>query len=147
MTSSLSVLLVFTFVNAHLSQLVFDDVKNETKVIQDQFQELTGSFGGITQGSKRDIRQNKRNNHGFGEHQHGLGERRAGKGGKANHNNAGSSNSLCGMRFQYVTDGREWLGTIRLRNVDVHRETLIEANFALPQGLNRRVILISPIET
>lgn len=48
--------------------------------------------------------------------------------------------SPCPKKFQYVTDGREWKGIIRLKNVDVNHDTLLEADFLVPgHGGGRRV--------
>lgn len=47
--------------------------------------------------------------------------------------------SPCGKKFQYVTDGREWKGILRLKNVDINRDTLLEVDVVLPQQGNRRV--------
>lgn len=48
--------------------------------------------------------------------------------------------SPCPKKFQYVTDGREWKGIIRLKNVDVNHDTLLEADFLFPaHGGGRRV--------
>lgn len=47
--------------------------------------------------------------------------------------------SPCGKKFQYVTNGREWKGIIKLKNIDVDEDTLLEADFVLPQGTQRRV--------
>lgn len=47
--------------------------------------------------------------------------------------------SPCRNKFQYVTDGREWKGIIRLKNVDINRDTLLEVDFVLPQGAYKRV--------
>lgn len=46
--------------------------------------------------------------------------------------------SPCPKKFQYATNGREWKGVIRLSNVDLSRDLLIEADFALPTGRNVR---------
>lgn len=42
--------------------------------------------------------------------------------------------SPCRQRFQYVTDGREWKGIIRFKNMDLTRDNVIAADFILPQG-------------
>lgn len=47
--------------------------------------------------------------------------------------------SPCGKKFQYVTDGREWKGIIKLKNVDIDRDTLLEIDLVVPQGSQRRV--------
>lgn len=50
--------------------------------------------------------------------------------------------SPCPNKFQYVTDGRQWKGIIRLKNIDVNKHTRIEAEFVLPHGMQRRVIFL-----
>lgn len=47
--------------------------------------------------------------------------------------------SPCAKKFQYVTNGREWKGIIKLKNIDVDEDTLLEADFVLPQGFSRKV--------
>jgi hypothetical protein len=47
--------------------------------------------------------------------------------------------SPCGKRFQYVTNGREWKGIIKLKNIDLNQDTTLQADFVLPQGLQKRV--------
>ncbi|XP_070492215.1 serine protease gd-like [Chironomus tepperi] len=42
--------------------------------------------------------------------------------------------SPCGKKFQYVTDGREWKGLIKIGNADLSRDLVIEADFVLPQN-------------
>jgi hypothetical protein len=46
--------------------------------------------------------------------------------------------SPCPKKFQYVTNGQgtEWKGVIRLNNIDLSRDLLIEADFALPSMRN-----------
>lgn len=41
--------------------------------------------------------------------------------------------SPCGKKFQYVTDGREWKGIIKIANIDLSRDLVIEADFGIPQ--------------
>jgi DnaJ-class molecular chaperone len=41
--------------------------------------------------------------------------------------------SPCPKKFQYASNGKEWKGVIRLNNVDLSRDLLIEADFAVPQ--------------
>lgn len=45
----------------------------------------------------------------------------------------------CAGKFQYVTNGREWKGIIKLKNVNPNVDTRLEAEFVLPQGMQRRV--------
>jgi hypothetical protein len=45
--------------------------------------------------------------------------------------------SPCKAKFQYLTDGKQWKGIIKLKNIDVNQETLVEADFVLPQGQRR----------
>lgn len=56
--------------------------------------------------------------------------------------------SPCKMKFQYATDGREWKGIIKLKNIDLSHDTLIEADFALPfqrnVSTNRNKLLLLP---
>lgn len=40
--------------------------------------------------------------------------------------------SPCKMKFEYVTDGRGWKGVIKLKNIDLSHDTLVEADFLLP---------------
>lgn len=47
--------------------------------------------------------------------------------------------SPCPKKFQYVTDGREWKGIIKLNNVDLNHDLKLEVEFVLPQAANRRV--------
>lgn len=49
--------------------------------------------------------------------------------------------SPCAKKFQYVTNGREWKGIIKLKNVEVNHDTHLEAEFIVPQGSQRRVRL------
>jgi len=44
--------------------------------------------------------------------------------------------SPCGKKFQYVTDGREWKGIIKIANIDLSRNLVIEADFGIPQVRN-----------
>lgn len=44
--------------------------------------------------------------------------------------------SPCGRRFQYVTDGRQWKGVLKIPNINLARGLVIEADFALVQGRN-----------
>lgn len=44
--------------------------------------------------------------------------------------------SPCGKKFQYVTDGREWKGLIKIANADLSRNLVIEADFAIVQVRN-----------
>lgn len=47
--------------------------------------------------------------------------------------------SPCPGKFQYVTDGREWKGIIRMKNIDLNHDTTIFADFVLPQEAYIRV--------
>lgn len=57
--------------------------------------------------------------------------------------------SPCKMKFQYVTDGREWKGIIKLKNIDLSHDTLVEADFSLPfqrnVSSNRNNLLLLPL--
>lgn len=55
--------------------------------------------------------------------------------------------SPCAKKFQYVTNGREWKGIIKLKNIDVNENTLLEADFVLPQGTQRRVSVDFTVST
>lgn len=41
--------------------------------------------------------------------------------------------SPCMKKFRYVTDGRQWKGVIKIANIDLSNDLVIEADFALPQ--------------
>lgn len=41
--------------------------------------------------------------------------------------------SPCPKKFQYATDGREWKGVIKIANVDLSRDLVIEADFGIAQ--------------
>lgn len=45
--------------------------------------------------------------------------------------------SPCPKKFQYVTDGREWKGIIKLKNIDANRDIILEADFVLPAAQRR----------
>lgn len=60
-------------------------------------------------------------------------------GGATNNRPAHKPQSPCGKKFQYVTDGREWKGIIKVKNVDVNHDLQLEVDFTLPQGLQKRV--------
>lgn len=47
--------------------------------------------------------------------------------------------SPCPGKFQYVSNGREWKGIVRLKNINPSQDTKLEAEFVLPAGLQRRV--------
>ena len=47
--------------------------------------------------------------------------------------------SPCGKKFQYVTDGREWKGIIKIANVDLSRNLVIEADFGIIQVGNLKM--------
>lgn len=49
--------------------------------------------------------------------------------------------SPCPNRFQYVTDGREWKGIMKLKNIDLNVDTLLEADFLIPTRAYQRVRL------
>lgn len=92
-----------------------------------------GGFGGGNQGNYHGQGQGQGNYHrqgqGQGYHQgqgQGQGHRRS------------PHQSPCGKKFQYVTDGKEWKGIIRIKNVDVNHDLMLEAEFVLPQGAQRR---------
>lgn len=51
--------------------------------------------------------------------------------------------SPCANKFQYVTNGKEWKGIIKLKNADINRDITVEAEFILPAGSQRRVSLYS----
>lgn len=46
--------------------------------------------------------------------------------------------SPCGKKFQYVNNGQgQWKGVIKIKNIDLSNDLLIEADFGLPQGRNQ----------
>jgi hypothetical protein len=45
--------------------------------------------------------------------------------------------SPCPKKFQYVTDGQEWKGVIRLKNVDLSQDLELEVDFGGNQGRNQ----------
>lgn len=54
-------------------------------------------------------------------------------------NQAWTPHSPCGKKFQYVTDGRQWKGILRVKNIDVHHDIDLKVDFVLPQGLHKKV--------
>lgn len=48
--------------------------------------------------------------------------------------------SPCAKKFQYVTNGRDWKGIIKIKNVDVNRGFNLVAEFILPQGTKKNVL-------
>lgn len=63
--------------------------------------------------------------------------------GQGNNRPRSPHQSPCPGKFQYVTNGREWKGIIKLKNVNPNADTRLEVEFLLPQGLQRRVRKIS----
>lgn len=139
MTTFLSSLLFFFFVNSLLSQEAFDENRDS-----DHFkptvlsQQLVDSFGGMTDYGARCLREKKKKKHGSSEKKQSSAERR-GETPNFNNYNAAIPLSPCGKKFQYLTDGREWQGSIKLKNVEIEGDTLVEADFVLPRGLNQQV--------
>lgn len=111
---------------AVLDQKLFEQPQNQQHNQQigggsllNQASNLFGSFtglGGLTGGGA---------NHGQGQNQ---GQKQ-----KTPHQ------SPCSKKFQYVTNGREWKGIIKLKNIDINENTLLEADFILPTAVQRRV--------
>lgn len=73
-------------------------------------------------------------------HGHGNGQGQKNGHGQGKNKQRQPHQSPCPNKFQYVTDGRQWKGIIRLKNIDVNKNTRIEAEFVLPHGMQRRVI-------
>lgn len=79
------------------------------------------------------------NQAGFGNQQGNKQGQGQGQGQGNNKNPRPPHQSPCGKKFQYVTDGRQWKGILRLKNVDVNHDTTLEVELVVPQQGNRRV--------
>lgn len=116
---------------AVLDQKLFEQGGNQQ---QQQQQQGYGNGQLINQASN--LFGNFANQAGFGG-LNGAANRPQGQGGQGQKRSP--HQSPCGKKFQYVTDGREWKGILRIKNIDINRDTLIEVDVVLPQQGNRRV--------
>lgn len=122
------------------AQEVFDAQEN----LQVDSEALIKSFGGITDYGERQARQKKKKkkngNHNGSDEQSGE-HRGSGEGHKnPNKQTHGAPHpATCGKKFQYVSDGRGWQGTMKLKNININHDNYLEVDFHLPQGLHQDV--------
>lgn len=132
--------LLFVLCNVAVSAQEIFDVQEGLTPSREALME---SFGGLTDYGERQIRQKnkkKKNKNHNGSHesneQHGLGEKKK----KPNNQQFGAPHpQTCGKKFQYVSNGSGWQGTIKLKNINIVHDNYIEADFLLPQGLHPNV--------
>lgn len=101
--------------------------------VVDQASNLFGNFANAGLGALGVNQGNRPQNQGHGQGGHGQGQ------GHGGHNRGPPHQSPCPKKFQYVTNGKEWKGIIRIKNVDINRDTHLDVDFILPSGLQRRV--------